>query len=81
MISSAIVNRGHTGKRLKNRQQPTPKPLVSPKSSFAADMSASSRFSLPSSNTSALNSTLAQAWYAELQSYALLYQALGGGWE
>jgi len=25
--------------------------------------------------------TLAQAWYGELQSYALLYQALGGGWE
>jgi outer membrane protein, multidrug efflux system len=25
--------------------------------------------------------TLAQAWYTELQSYALLYQALGGGWE
>ena len=25
--------------------------------------------------------TLAQAWYTELQSYATLYQALGGGWE
>jgi multidrug efflux system outer membrane protein len=25
--------------------------------------------------------TLAQAWYTELQSYALLYQALGGGWK
>jgi outer membrane protein, multidrug efflux system len=25
--------------------------------------------------------TLAQAWYTELQSYALLYQALGGGWQ
>jgi outer membrane protein, multidrug efflux system len=25
--------------------------------------------------------TLAQAWYTEMQSYALLYQALGGGWE
>lgn len=29
--------------------------------------------------TSALN--LAQAWYAELQNYAQLYQALGGGWQ
>jgi outer membrane protein, multidrug efflux system len=29
--------------------------------------------------TSQLN--LAQAWYNELQSYAQLYQALGGGWE
>ena len=28
---------------------------------------------------SALN--LARAWYAELQSYAQLYQALGGGWQ
>ena len=25
--------------------------------------------------------TLAQAWYTEMQSYAELYQALGGGWE
>jgi outer membrane protein, multidrug efflux system len=25
--------------------------------------------------------TLAQAWYTEMQSYAQLYQALGGGWE
>jgi outer membrane protein, multidrug efflux system len=25
--------------------------------------------------------TLAQAWFTEMQSYALLYQALGGGWE
>jgi multidrug efflux system outer membrane protein len=25
--------------------------------------------------------TLAQAWFTELQSYAQLYQALGGGWE
>jgi multidrug efflux system outer membrane protein len=28
---------------------------------------------------SALN--LAQAWYTELQNYAQLYQALGGGWQ
>jgi len=28
---------------------------------------------------SALN--LAQAWYAELQNYVQLYQALGGGWD
>jgi outer membrane protein, multidrug efflux system len=25
--------------------------------------------------------SLAQAWYTELQNYALLYQALGGGWQ
>ena len=25
--------------------------------------------------------SLTQAWYAEMQNYAQLYQALGGGWE